>query len=291
MGRDELADWAGRLLDDYDALRPWRTFAPPVGLTAERSYSLQGEVARLREGRGERVIGYKIGCTSRAIQDQLGIREPIFARLFDTACFPSASGSAMPDSSTWRSRASWRSACRGTCRAIPCRMRRTRGHRGGLPGDRAAPLRPAGGRPFRRRADRVRRDACGAGPRRAGNGVFGPCPGDGGGSMSPSTTTWRGRPREPWTMGGPAATLRWLTARLAERDLQLRRGQVILTGSALPLFPVGTGQPRRRRGPPAREEFGRDRLIVPPCFKELRHALRRHAWSSDTCARPTTRRC
>jgi 2-keto-4-pentenoate hydratase len=46
---------------------------------------------------------------------------------------------------------------------------------------------------------------------------------------------------EPWTMGGPATTLLWLTARLAGWDLQLRRGQVILTGSALPLFQVEPG--------------------------------------------------
>ena len=43
--------------------------------------------ARLRENRGEGVLGYKIGCTSQAIQEQLGIREPIFGRVFDTGCF------------------------------------------------------------------------------------------------------------------------------------------------------------------------------------------------------------
>ena len=42
-------------------------------------------------------------------------------------------------------------------------------------------------------------------------------------------------------MGGPAAALRWLSARLAGWGLPLRRGQVILTGSALPLFPVKPG--------------------------------------------------
>ena len=50
-----------------------------------------------------------------------------------------------------------------------------------------------------------------------------------------------GLTREPWTLGGPAPTLRWLTAHLAAWDLQLLRGQVILTGSALPLFPVKPG--------------------------------------------------
>ena len=50
-----------------------------------------------------------------------------------------------------------------------------------------------------------------------------------------------GKTTEPWTMGDPAATLRWLTARLAERGLHLLAGQVILTGSALPLFAVEPG--------------------------------------------------
>ncbi len=50
-----------------------------------------------------------------------------------------------------------------------------------------------------------------------------------------------GATAEPWTMGGAAAALRWLNARLAERDLQLAPGQLILSGSALPLFPVEPG--------------------------------------------------
>ena len=45
----------------------------------------------MRERRGERVIGYKIGCISRVIQEQLGIHQPIFGRVFDTGCFPSGS--------------------------------------------------------------------------------------------------------------------------------------------------------------------------------------------------------
>src|SRR5271166_1791746 len=91
MSRDELAVWARCLLTDRDALRPWDSFIPPDGLISEQAYALQGAVARLREDRGERVIGYKVGCTSRAIQDQLGIREPIFGRVFDTGCVPPGS--------------------------------------------------------------------------------------------------------------------------------------------------------------------------------------------------------
>ncbi len=43
-------------------------------------------MARLREQRGEKIIGYKIGCVSKPIQEQLGVSEPIFGRIFDTGC-------------------------------------------------------------------------------------------------------------------------------------------------------------------------------------------------------------
>ena len=41
-------------------------------------------------------------------------------------------------------------------------------------------------------------------------------------------------------MGSPAATLRRLSERLGKWGERLARGQIILTGSALPLFPVET---------------------------------------------------
>jgi 2-keto-4-pentenoate hydratase len=79
------------MLADYDARTPNQVFAEPVELTAEQAYLLQAEVTRLREQRGERVMGYKVGCTSRVIQRQLGINEPIFAPVFDTGrCKPGA---------------------------------------------------------------------------------------------------------------------------------------------------------------------------------------------------------
>jgi 2-keto-4-pentenoate hydratase len=85
----EIQELARRMLADHDAWTPNQVFAEPVAVTPEQAYALQAEVARLRERRGERVIGYKVGCTSPAVQRQLGICEPIFARIFDTGCFPS----------------------------------------------------------------------------------------------------------------------------------------------------------------------------------------------------------
>jgi len=51
-------------------------------LSVRESYIVQDRIAKKRISRGERIIGYKIGCTSRAIQSQFGLDEPIFGRLF-----------------------------------------------------------------------------------------------------------------------------------------------------------------------------------------------------------------
>jgi 2-keto-4-pentenoate hydratase len=86
---DDLQELARRMLADYDARTPGRLVCEPLDLTTVQAYALQAEIARLREQRGEKIIGYKVGCTSRPIQAQLGVQEPIFGRLFDTECHPS----------------------------------------------------------------------------------------------------------------------------------------------------------------------------------------------------------
>ena len=85
---DAAHELARQMLPVYDARTPGQLFGEPLDLTTVQAYALQAEIARLRQQRGERVIGYKVGCTSPAVQQQLGIGEPIFARIFDTGCFP-----------------------------------------------------------------------------------------------------------------------------------------------------------------------------------------------------------
>jgi 2-keto-4-pentenoate hydratase len=85
----ELQELARRMLADYDARMPGLHAGEPFGLTTVQPYTLQADIARLREDRGEKVIGYKLGCTSRPIQAQLGVNEPIFGRLWGTECHTS----------------------------------------------------------------------------------------------------------------------------------------------------------------------------------------------------------
>ena len=68
----DLQELARSMLADYDARTPGRLFTEPLALTVLQAYDLQEEIARLREERGEKVIGYKVGCTSPADTSERG---------------------------------------------------------------------------------------------------------------------------------------------------------------------------------------------------------------------------
>lgn len=75
---------AARQLDDYDSHHPGMLFAEGLVLDVQQGYELQNAVAELRYQRGEQLIGYKVGCTSSAIQEQLKITHRVRGLLFDT---------------------------------------------------------------------------------------------------------------------------------------------------------------------------------------------------------------
>ena len=83
--------WATRQLADYDARQPGTLFAEGVVLDIEEGYAVQSAVAELRRQRGERMIGYKVGCTSPTIRAQLGIDLCVTGRLYDSEHYPSGS--------------------------------------------------------------------------------------------------------------------------------------------------------------------------------------------------------
>ena len=52
-------------------------------LSIDEAYAVQNLVTKMRLNLGESVVGYKIGCTSRAIRAQFGLNEPINGKLFN----------------------------------------------------------------------------------------------------------------------------------------------------------------------------------------------------------------
>jgi 2-oxopent-4-enoate/cis-2-oxohex-4-enoate hydratase len=76
------------LADDlYRALRDGRTVRPLIArhpdLTIDDAYAISLEVLARRRRDGERVVGKKIGVTSKAVQDMLGVHQPDFGFLTD----------------------------------------------------------------------------------------------------------------------------------------------------------------------------------------------------------------
>lgn len=71
----------------FEAERDARAVAPLSQrypeLDAAAAYAIQAEYARLREQAGATLIGRKIGATSQAIQEQLGVGTPDYGHLFD----------------------------------------------------------------------------------------------------------------------------------------------------------------------------------------------------------------
>ena len=79
---DRLGAIAARMLADYDAATPGTIFAEGLRLDLPDAWRLQTAVTRLREDRGEQVIGYKIGCVEPGNQQLMGVPHPVWGRLW-----------------------------------------------------------------------------------------------------------------------------------------------------------------------------------------------------------------
>lgn len=235
----DLHELAQRMLADYDARTPGRSFVEPLDLTTPQAYALQAEIARLRERRGEKVVGYKVGCTSRPIREQLGIKEPIFGRLFDTECYPS--GVHLSSSRFANLAVEGEMAVRLSmdlpskplspedCReAIAEVFPVIELHHFVLPG-----ARPTGQGLIASNgmhAGFVLAEACCSGLANFAHSL----------SIRINEVVV-GAVEDAASLTCPVESLRWLAGRLAQLELQLCKGQVILTGSPMKLYPVSAG--------------------------------------------------
>ncbi len=77
----------------------WRTHTPipPItesdGITdVKTAYAIQSHWTNMRLERGERIVGRKIGLTSKAIQEQLGVDEPDYGTLWESSFYPAQNG-------------------------------------------------------------------------------------------------------------------------------------------------------------------------------------------------------
>ena len=84
----KMPDRTGQYAEElHAALRGARTVPPlmarDASLTIDDAYAISLNLLARREAEGERVVGKKIGVTSKAVQDMLGVTQPDFGFLTD----------------------------------------------------------------------------------------------------------------------------------------------------------------------------------------------------------------
>ena len=89
---DQIADALYRALRDRQAISPLTE--GPSGLSLDDAYQVSRALLERREADGERVIGKKIGVTSHAVQRMLNVHQPDFGFLTDAMQFEN--GGEMP---------------------------------------------------------------------------------------------------------------------------------------------------------------------------------------------------
>ena len=84
---------ARRLDEAWENREPIAPLSESEGLEdVEQAYAVQTNWSELRLSRGERIIGRKIGLTSFAMQEQLGVDEPDYGSLWESRYFPAQGG-------------------------------------------------------------------------------------------------------------------------------------------------------------------------------------------------------
>lgn len=229
----DLPALAARQLADYDRHCPGTVFgAPPLPLTVEDAYKLQLAVAALRVARGEPVAGYKIGCLSPAVQAQLGLAEPVFGHLFQTEVHRSP---ATLDAAAFCELAIEGEFAVRIARDLPDSGRLLRDPEGAVAG--CFPVIELHNYVFRR-APHTAQELIGNNALHAG--VILP-------ASEPLLreavlhVSINGDKRGSARLEDPMKALCLLAAHLERTGRRLRRGDLVLTGSPLPLYPAADG--------------------------------------------------
>ena len=89
FSKKELDIFSNKILEDYDSKNPSMIFKDKIKLTNEDALIIQSNVARLRENRGEEIIGYKIGCVSKDTQKKMGFSHPACGYLWKSELYAS----------------------------------------------------------------------------------------------------------------------------------------------------------------------------------------------------------
>jgi 2-keto-4-pentenoate hydratase len=83
LARDEIEAWAASLIRARAERRCRDPITSDIELNIADAYKIQDAVTAARLARGERIVGWKLGYTSVAMREQMGIDQPNFGPLTD----------------------------------------------------------------------------------------------------------------------------------------------------------------------------------------------------------------
>ena len=89
FSKKDLDIFSNKILEGYDSKNPSAIFKDKIKITNEEALIIQSNVARLREERGEQIIGYKIGCVSKDTQKKMGFTQPACGYLWKSELYQS----------------------------------------------------------------------------------------------------------------------------------------------------------------------------------------------------------
>jgi len=88
MDSTTISHYGAALFEAWQRRIPMAPLVERVpGITIEDAYRIQLDFIDRRVQAGEKIIGKKIGVTSKAVQDMLGVFQPDFGMLTDRMCF------------------------------------------------------------------------------------------------------------------------------------------------------------------------------------------------------------
>ena len=82
LTQKEIDIYSQKILEDYDANNPGTIFKDKINISNVDALILQSTVSKLRERRGEEIIGYKIGCVLKETQKKMGFTQPAWGTLW-----------------------------------------------------------------------------------------------------------------------------------------------------------------------------------------------------------------
>lgn len=85
----EIARLGRRLFEDQQAVRPGRPLTEEApGFTVEDAYAVQQAFMGNHLAIGRRLVGHKVGCTNRVVQQLFNVYQPDYGRILDSMVLP-----------------------------------------------------------------------------------------------------------------------------------------------------------------------------------------------------------